>query len=169
MKQHRLEKYESQQVSLACDTGSMDVGNPPCRTFTWKKLEKVGQNVIIGRNGFEFIMEEADEGNYTCRCENEYGSSDRSDAAQLIFLPGKPPSETCKFCPVVLSFGITPSKSEKDQRKNNEHQGNLSLLLPLSLDLKRCKMCVSDSCVEARNVISKRLSSLTSVIFIGLK
>ena len=113
VKPHRFEKYESQQVSLVCDTGFMDVGNPPCRTFTWKKLEEVGQNVIIGRNVIEFIMEEADEGNYTCRCENEYGSSDRSDAAQLIFLPGKPLSKTCKFCPVadphqkMLSFRIT--------------------------------------------------------------
>ena len=105
VKPGHLGRYEFQQVALVCDTGSMDVGNPPCRTFTWKKLDEDGDNVIIGSNVLEFTMEEADEGNYTCRCENEYGSSRISDAAELIFLSGTPPSETCKFQRLKLATG----------------------------------------------------------------
>ena len=76
--------FEDEKVVLTCNKPTV-VGNPPCDTYTWSKLEGNAGTFTQTRT-LEFIMEETRAGNYTCMCGNKYGVSDMSNVTEIIAL-----------------------------------------------------------------------------------
>ena len=87
-----MSKYQNETVILTYETKYIDKGNPPCDTFTWNRTSESNETVFeTESNKLKFIMDESYQGNYTCKCSNEYGETEVSNTAEVLFLPGKPP------------------------------------------------------------------------------
>ena len=84
-----MSRYDKQEVTLTCETESLDPGYPVCNKYVWEKIEETGttfRKLIEYYNKMTFKMEVGVEGKYQCRCQNFYGVSDFSPAAVLWFL-----------------------------------------------------------------------------------
>ena len=79
--------FENQKVVLTCVTTHLDSIYPRCEVFRWNWTNEYDtfHEGFIQENQFTFLMKESYEGQYQCKCENKYGSSDYSDPVYLAF------------------------------------------------------------------------------------
>ena len=88
-------KYQDEIVVLTCNNPTDD-GNPNCDLYTWNKLEGNPGDLHTTKI-YTFTMNESHAGNYTCRCANQYDTSDVSNTAEVTFVYGSPStSPSCK-------------------------------------------------------------------------
>ena len=89
---NQMSKYQNETVILTYETKYIDKGNPPCDTFTWNRTSESNETIFETENNkLKFKIDESYQGNYTCKCSNEYGETEVSNTAEVLFLPGKPP------------------------------------------------------------------------------
>ena len=88
-------KQVEETVALMCNN-PVDDGNPDCNIYTWNRVEGNDGIPLPTSNTMVFIMEESRAGNYTCMCGNEFGISDVSNTAEVIFLTRMQPTESGK-------------------------------------------------------------------------
>ena len=99
----KSELYVGEIVVLTCNSPSDD-GNPDCNVYTWTRLEG-NHGYFSNTNTYKFTMNEFHAGNYTCKCGNQYNTSDVSNTVEVIFLYGSPP-QSCENLPFNLKFPV---------------------------------------------------------------
>ena len=91
-----MSKYVGEIVVLTCKKPVED-GNPDCYIYTWNRIEGNEGITLPTSNTMVFVMDESRPGNYTCTCGNEYGTSNVSNAAEVIILTGSKPIKPCRY------------------------------------------------------------------------
>ena len=81
---------------LTCNKPIED-GNPDCYIYTWNRIEGDEGIPLPTSNTMVFVMDEFRAGNYTCTCGNKYGTSNVSNAAEVIILTGSKPINSCRY------------------------------------------------------------------------
>ena len=80
-----MSKYVGEVVVLTCNK-PVDDGNPDCYIYTWNRIEGSDGIPLPTSNTMVFVMDESRAGNYTCTCGNGYGTSNVSNAAEVMIL-----------------------------------------------------------------------------------
>ena len=91
-----ISKYAEEKAILTC-INPIDNGNPNCDVYTWNRVEGDDGIPLTTSKTLEFIMEESRAGNYTCTCGNDFGTSDVSNPAEVIFLTVSAHTEPCRY------------------------------------------------------------------------
>ena len=81
-----INKYENEEITLLCKIDPTASGHPRCANYIWIKYgnqRELFPKSIENKNEFKFIMNEKSEGRYVCKCENEYGQSQASEASTV--------------------------------------------------------------------------------------
>ena len=78
--------HENEEITFICNADGLDDSNSKCNLYFWNKVNDSTFRKVDGNDKLIILMKEKFEGKYQCYCENDYGSSEVSDPAELIFL-----------------------------------------------------------------------------------